>query len=107
MLHATQAPDFAANGTYQVNVIKGFAYPKGRHGDEKAKFPVLTVERFGKPYLFIDESGNGRLVRPREGRSGYSTSMTYVNDKVFRLDNPFDQPVRAVVKLYEEALETL
>lgn len=33
--------------------------------------------------------------------------MTYVNDKVFRLDNPFDQPVRAVVKLYEEALETL
>lgn len=28
MLHATQAPDFAANGTYQVNVIKGFAYPK-------------------------------------------------------------------------------
>lgn len=107
MLHATQAPDYAGGGTFLVSVQKAEVSPKGEFwSNDKSKFSVLIVSKFGLPSLVIDEHGHGRLFQPKKNRSDYSAAMTYVGKKTFHVGStPFDQPLSVIVGVYEKALE--
>lgn len=101
MMDATIAPEYGGGGNVLVTVLKSKA--KTAQGE----IPVISVDTCGKPILLIPESGEARLVRPRKGRSSYSNTMTYASRKVFKIDKPFQQPISALIALYEQALATL
>jgi hypothetical protein len=100
-MHQTQAPDYRGGGKILVTVLKSVVVVDG------AEVPVIAVSKHGRPVLVVEESGDGRLIRPRKGRSSYSYAMTYASPKVFHIDNPSEKPVSDFVALYEQALATL
>jgi hypothetical protein len=100
-MHATQAPEYQGGGSVLVTVLKSAVKING------VDVPVISLNKTGSPTLVIEESGNGRLIRPRKGRSSYSATMTYASPKAFSIDKPFDQPMSALLALYEQALATV
>lgn len=100
-MHKTHAPGYRGGGKIVATVLRSTA------NTDQGEVEVISVEMGSHPTLLIEKSGEGRLVQQRKGRSSHSNAMTYASPKVFTIDNPFEQPVSAILLMYEQALQTL
>ena len=105
MLHPTKAPIVSGESSTLLTISKTKVYPDGERYSGHPGHDVLMIS--GNGIMLIDEDGNAKFIRQREGQAFPYDRNVYSSKRTWFIERPFEQPLSKIAEFYFNALKSI